>query len=78
MIVTAIILLSMLVTKGTSEWIFENWYLVLIFAITFMVSIGGTMKLDYFGATQDTTTQNGGVGFHQTQLNTLTHTQLMD
>ena len=45
MIVTAIILLSMLVTKGTSEWIYENWYLVLIFAITFMVPIGGLQML---------------------------------
>lgn len=43
MIVTAVILLFMLVTKGTNEWIYENWYLVLIFAITFMVPIGGTM-----------------------------------
>lgn len=47
MIVTAVILLFMLVTKGTSEWIYENWYLVLIFAITFMVSIGGTMLFRY-------------------------------
>lgn len=42
MIVTAVILSFVLVTKGTSEWIYENWYLVLIFAITFMVPIGGT------------------------------------
>ena len=47
MIVTAVILLFMLVTKGTSEWIYENWYLVLIFAITFMVPIGGTMLFRY-------------------------------
>ena len=47
MIVAAVILLFMLVTKGTSEWIYENWYLVLIFAITFMVPIGGTMMLRY-------------------------------
>ena len=33
MIVTAVILSFVLVTKGTSEWIYENWYLVLIFAI---------------------------------------------
>lgn len=37
----------MLVTKGTSEWIYENWYLVLIFAITFMVPIGGTLLFRY-------------------------------
>lgn len=47
MIVTAVILLYMLVTKGTSEWIYENWYLVVIFAIAFMVPIGGTMLFRY-------------------------------
>ena len=47
MIVTAVMLLFMLVTKGTSEWIYENWCLVLIFAITFMVPIGGTQMLRY-------------------------------
>ena len=47
MIVTAVILLFMLVTKGTSEWIYKNWYLVLIFAITFMVPIGGTLMFRY-------------------------------
>ncbi len=44
MIVTAIILLFMLVTKGT---VYENWYLVLIFAITLMVPIGGSMMFRY-------------------------------
>ena len=58
MIVTAVILLFMLVTKGTSEWIYENWYLVLIFAITFMVPIGGTMMLRYF------VTNNTSIHFH--------------
>lgn len=47
MIVITVILLFMLVTKGTSEWIYKNWYLVLIFAITFMVPIGGTMMFRY-------------------------------
>ena len=47
MIVIAIILLFMLVTKGTSEWIYENWYIVLIFAITFSVPIGGTIMFRY-------------------------------
>lgn len=47
MIVTAVILLFMLVTKGTSEWVYENWYVVLIFAITFMVPIGGTLMFRY-------------------------------
>ena len=47
MIVIAVILLFMLVTKGTSEWIFRNWFLVLTFAITFMVPIGGTIMFRY-------------------------------
>lgn len=47
MIVTSVILLFMLVTKGTSEWVYENWYVVLIFAITFMVPIGGTLMFRY-------------------------------
>ena len=47
MIFTAVILLFMLVTKGNSKWIHENWYLVVIFAITFMVPIGGTMLFRY-------------------------------
>ena len=58
MIVIAIILLFMLVTKGTNEWIHENWYLVLIFAITFMVPIGGTMMFRYC------VTNNNSVHFH--------------
>ena len=58
MIVIAIILLFMLVTKGTNEWIHENWYLVLIFAITFMVPIGGTMMFRYY------VTNNNSVHFH--------------
>ena len=47
LIIVAVVLLFMLTTKGTSEWIYENWYLVLIFAITFMVPIGGTMMFRY-------------------------------
>ena len=47
MIVIAVILLYMLVSKGTSEWIYENWYLVLIFAITFILPIGSAIMLRY-------------------------------
>ena len=47
MIVIVVILLFMLVTKGTSEWIYENWYLVLIFAITFMAPRGGILLIRY-------------------------------
>ena len=45
LIVIAVTLLFMLVTQGTSAWICENWYLVLIFAITFTIPLGGTMML---------------------------------
>lgn len=48
MIVIAVILLFMLVTKGSSEWIYKNWYLVLIFAITFVTPIAGTMMFRYY------------------------------
>ena len=58
MIVIAVILLFMLVTKGTSEWIHENWYSVVFFAITFMVPIGGTMMFRYC------VTSNNFVHFH--------------
>ncbi len=47
MIVTAVILLFMLLTKGTSEWLYKNWYLVLIFAITFMVPLGASKLFRY-------------------------------
>ena len=79
MIVTAVILLFMLVTKGTSEWIYENWYLVVIFAITFMVPIGGTMMFRYcvfnndsiyfhyftFAATWEQATENIDIRWNQ-------------
>ncbi len=47
LIIISTILLLMLVTKGTSEWIYQNWYLLLIFAITFMLPIGGAMLFRY-------------------------------
>ena len=58
MICTAITLLFILVTKGTSEWIYTNWYLVLIFAITFMAPIGGTMMFRFC------VTNNNSINFH--------------
>ncbi len=58
MIVTAVILLFMLVTKGTSEWVYENWHLVLIFAITLMVPIVGSMMFRYCGI------NNNSIHFH--------------
>ncbi len=47
LIVISVVLLFNLVTKGTSKWIYENWYLVVIFAISFMLPIGGTMIFRY-------------------------------
>lgn len=47
MIVIAVILRFILVTKGTREWIDENLYLVLIFAITFTVPINGIRLFRY-------------------------------
>lgn len=47
LIIVSIVLFSLLVTKGTSEWIYENWYLLVTFAISFMLSIGGAMLFRY-------------------------------
>ncbi len=47
LIVTTVKLLFLLITKGTSEWIYENWHLVILFAITFMIPIGGMMLIRY-------------------------------
>ena len=47
MMVTSAMLLFTLLTKGTSEWIYENWYWVVIFAISFMIPLGGTMMFRY-------------------------------
>lgn len=48
MTVTAIILLFMIAIKGTFQWKCENWYLVVIFAITFMVPQGAIMFFRYY------------------------------
>lgn len=47
LIVIAVILLYMIVTKGTSEWIYKKWYLVVAFAISFMLPLGGSMLFRY-------------------------------
>lgn len=47
LIVVSILLLSLLVTKGTSEWIYKNWYLLVTFAVSFMLSIGGAILFRY-------------------------------
>ena len=58
MIVTAVILLFTLVTKGTSEWIYANFDLVLIFAVTFSIPIAGTMMFRYC------VSNNNSINFH--------------
>ena len=35
------------VMEVTTEWIYENWYLVIIFAISVGLSIGGTLLFGY-------------------------------
>ena len=47
MMVVAILLLIELVSKGTREWIYENWYLIVIFAISFMIPIAGKVLVRY-------------------------------
>ncbi len=47
LIVVSILLLSLLVTKGTSEWVYKNWYLLVTFAVSFMLSIGGAILFRY-------------------------------
>lgn len=47
LIVASILLLSLLVTKGRSEWIYKNWYLLVTFAVSFMSSIGGAILFRY-------------------------------
>ena len=47
LIVVSILLLSLLVTKGTSEWIYKNWYLLVTFAVSFMLSIAGVSLFRY-------------------------------
>ena len=47
LVVIAVVLLFLLVIQGTPEWIFDYWYLVVSFAISFMLPIGGAMLLRY-------------------------------
>ena len=53
MIVVTGILLFLLVTKGTSEWIYEHWYLVLAFAFTFAIPTGAIMLFRYYVVSYD-------------------------
>lgn len=53
MIVIAIMLLFMLVTRGTSNWIYKNWYLVIIFGITFMVPYACVFLFKYILVTSE-------------------------
>ncbi|MBQ7379830.1 MAG: hypothetical protein IJW70_09190 [Clostridia bacterium] len=42
LIAVAAVLLFVLITKGTPEWIYENWHLVVVFAISFVLPVAGT------------------------------------
>lgn len=46
LIVIAAVLLYILVTRGTGEWIREHWLLVIAFAVSVMVSIVGVYMID--------------------------------
>lgn len=46
LIVIAAVLLYILVTRGTGEWIREHWGLVIAFAVSVMVPIGGVHMID--------------------------------
>ena len=46
MIVIAAVLLYILVTRGTGEWIREHWGLVIAFAVSVMVPIVGVYMID--------------------------------
>lgn len=48
LIVMSVILLFVLVTKGTNEWIFANWHLVVLFAIGVVLPCGGVLFFRYF------------------------------
>ena len=47
-----------MILKGTDEKIFENWYLVLSFAIAFVLPIAGTMLFRYY------VINNNSIHFH--------------
>lgn len=47
LIVMSVILLFMLVTKGTNDWIILNWHLVVLFAIGVAVPCGGVLLFRY-------------------------------
>lgn len=53
LIAVAAVLLFVLITKGTPEWIHENWHLVVVFAISFVLPVAGTMLFRYCEAAYD-------------------------
>ena len=58
MIILAVLLLFTLVTKGTSEWIHKNWYLVVIYAISFAIPFSGPRMFRYCAI------ENNTIHFH--------------
>ena len=47
LIIVSIFLLLLLLTKGTTGWIYKNWYVIVIFAITVAIPISTTMMFRY-------------------------------
>lgn len=47
LILLSSILFFIICSKGTSNWVYENWYIILLFAIAFTVSLSGTFFLRY-------------------------------
>ena len=79
LIIVSIFSLLLLLTKGTTGWIYNNWYVVVIFATSFMLPIGATMMFRYcvfnndsiyfhyftFAATWEQATENIDIRWNQ-------------
>ena len=58
LIAISVILCFILVTQGTREWLYKNWYLVLTFAISASLSRAGVMLFRYY------IVENDSIHFH--------------
>ena len=58
LILLSSILFFIICSKGTSNWVYENWYIILLFAIAFTVSLSGTFFLRFC------IIYNKGIHFH--------------
>ncbi|MCI6015023.1 MAG: hypothetical protein MRZ09_08570 [Coprobacillus sp.] len=48
MMIAAIVLWFVIYFKGTIDWKSNKWYIILIFAIVFMIPMGGKMMFRYY------------------------------